>query len=89
MAFLDTFNLTQHVIKPTHKSGHTLDLLITKQGSNFVKLKDVCVFPPCICDHSVSKCQLMITKPRFPSKNLVFRQWKRIHKDMSQQDLAG
>jgi exonuclease III len=27
---LDTFNMSQHVSEPTHQSGHTLDLLITR-----------------------------------------------------------
>lgn len=33
---LDTFNMSQHVNEPTHQSGHTLDLLITRQGSNLI-----------------------------------------------------
>jgi len=33
---LDTFGLTQHITFPTHESGHTLDLLITRSSSSLV-----------------------------------------------------
>eukprot|EP00795_Rhopilema_esculentum_P012366 gene12366-3022_t len=33
---LSTYNLTQLVQDPTHESGHTLDLVITRNFSNFV-----------------------------------------------------
>ena len=37
---LDTFNLKQHISTPTHRSGHTLDLIITRENdkiaSNFI-----------------------------------------------------
>ena len=36
---LEAFNLRQHISEPTHKSGHTLDLIITRAkedvASNF------------------------------------------------------
>ena len=33
---LDVFSLTQHVTFPTHVSGHTLDLVISREGSGLV-----------------------------------------------------
>lgn len=30
LALIDSFNLKQHVCSPTHRAGHTLDLLITR-----------------------------------------------------------
>ena len=34
---LSTYNLTQLVQDPTHKSGYTLDLVITRALSNFLR----------------------------------------------------
>jgi hypothetical protein len=48
---LDTFNMSQHVSEPTHQSGHTLDLLITRQDSNLIN--GICVHTPWISDHSI------------------------------------
>ena len=31
---MDAFGLKQHVRTPTHKDGHTLDLILMEQGSN-------------------------------------------------------
>lgn len=36
-----TMGLQQHVIRPTHESGHTLDLIITWQRENLVKTTPV------------------------------------------------
>ena len=33
---LESFNLQQHVNGPTHKKGHTLDLIITRIGDRLV-----------------------------------------------------
>ena len=33
---LETFNLSQHVSGPTHLSGHTLDLIITRSSDDIV-----------------------------------------------------
>ena len=35
--FLDSFNLTSHIQWPTHRSGHTLDLLISDQDDTSIK----------------------------------------------------
>ena len=35
----DTFDLIQHVTKPTHKCGNTLDLIITKRLQNYLTTK--------------------------------------------------
>ncbi len=35
----DTFDLIQHVTKPTHNCGNTLDLIITKRLQNYSIIK--------------------------------------------------
>jgi hypothetical protein len=62
---LDTFSLTQHIQFPTHDSGHTLDLLITRSSSSLVTSVDHTFSP--ISDHEVILSTLAIpTKSRSP-----------------------
>ena len=46
---LDTFGLNQHIVSPTHSSGHILDLFITQQSFESIESG---VFDPCLSDHS-------------------------------------
>ena len=46
---LKSYNLSQFVSGTTHKSGHTLDLVILRADDEIVS--DVCTFSPCISDH--------------------------------------
>ena len=36
LALIDSFNLKQHVCSPTHRAGHTLDLLITRDDDQLL-----------------------------------------------------
>ena len=45
LSLLDTFDLTQHVSFPTHSSGHTLDLFITRNSSTFISEIDSIISP--------------------------------------------
>jgi hypothetical protein len=49
LTLLDCFSLTQHVSFPTHSSGHTLDLLITRSSSNLIST--VTFTDPGLSDH--------------------------------------
>ena len=68
LTLLDNFNLSQHIVEPTHKYGLTLDLIISKQSASLVN-----VFLPWISDHSVVQANIMTTKQRFLKKNVTFR----------------
>src|SRR5207245_10285608 len=50
LTLLETFGLSQLVSFPTHDSGHTLDLLITRTTSNI--FTDVTFTCPALSDHS-------------------------------------
>ena len=60
--FLDAFDLSQHVVGSTHRSGHTLDFVITRQNSSVVQ--GSIIFPTWISDHS-----LLQTKQPNATKN--------------------
>ena len=86
MHLLDTFNLVQHVAGSTHKSGHTLDLLISRQDSSLVK--DIDIFPAWISDHSLVQAKIRITKPCLTRKRVTYRKWKEVDVDQFEQDLT-
>ena len=69
---LNTFNLTQHITFPTHNSGHTLDLLITRSTSSLISSSDH-IFTP-ISDHEFISSILSIpTNSRSPRITKVTR----------------
>jgi endonuclease/exonuclease/phosphatase family metal-dependent hydrolase len=53
---LESFNLQQHINVPTHGSGHTLDLIITRPDENIAS--NFSVSDPVISDHYVVNCTL-------------------------------
>ena len=68
---LRTFDLQQHIICPTHCSGHTLDLVITKRVDNDLLLS-TSVLSDAPSDHFYIICDLRFPCPR-RSKILVSR----------------
>ena len=84
---LDTFNLVQHVNAPTHKSGHTLDLVITRAGENLVK--DFKVSDPMISDHLAIHCGLSLKKPDFERKEVTCRKLRSVNIDSFIQDIKN
>ena len=49
LELLDLHNLFQHVTHSTHRSSHTLDLVITRKDENVIA--DFNVYHPCLSDH--------------------------------------
>ena len=86
---LDGFGLQQHVKRPTHKKGHTLDLIISRSvvGQDVALVWRVKVRDPCIADHFSVHCELLLQKPRFGKKVVKFRKLRSIDIDSSCGDL--
>ena len=58
---LNSMGLVQHVKRPTHIHGHTLDLIITRQADDIVDGKPL---PKrYFSDHATVICKLMVVKP--------------------------
>ena len=74
---LESFALKQHITAPTgptHKCGHTIGLLITKEHENaFSNLE---VHDPVISDHSCLSFDLDNSKPPFPREEVTYRKIK-------------
>ena len=85
--FLETFGLNQHVACPTHTSGHTLDLIISRSINDVIitELESTLA----LSDHSFIECNLNMPKPNFVVKELRFRQLKRIDIPMFKNDISG
>ncbi len=81
---LDSFNLIQHVNEPTHKDGHTLDLIITRPG-NFITNLTV---DSLISDHFSVLCHLPLPRPPQEKKEFSYRKYSSIDMVSFQSDLV-
>ena len=70
LSLLESFDLTQHVNFPTHKLGHTLDLLITRCGSTF--LSSFSHTLPEISDHYAILSTIIVPHCPRPSRSVKF-----------------
>ena len=63
MDIISTSGLHQHISERTHRSGHTLDLIISRSEENHL-LTDFNVFNTTFSDHSLIKTKLSVNKPQ-------------------------
>ena len=82
---LHSFNLRQHVNGSTHKNGHTLDLVITREEPSFIK--NLLVFDPALSDHFMIRCNLDFSKPVAQDQMTYFRRLRAIDIDKFSSDL--
>ncbi|XP_033096821.1 uncharacterized protein LOC117101067, partial [Anneissia japonica] len=85
---LDAVGLRQHVAERTHKSGHILDLLISRQSSSVIT-GDVKVHPGTPSDHYAVKCYLNCIPPKAPRKTLKYRKIRQIVVDDFKCDIES
>ena len=71
---LETFNLLQHVSGPTHLSGHTLDLIITRSLDDIVLASPKTTSP--MSDHFIIQCPIGFSRSALSCKKLTFRKLK-------------
>ena len=83
---LDTSNLVQHVDKPTHNQGHTLDLVLTR--SSELIISDITYNHSVISDHAMVVCHVSIAKPCAPKKTITARDWKQVDLAALQTDIV-
>ncbi|CAB3996663.1 RNA-directed DNA polymerase from transposon X-element [Paramuricea clavata] len=87
LELLQSFSLTQHVEVPTHSSGHTLDLIITRKTDNLVSSvpRAVCLFS----DHMPVFCELDMGKVRFTKSKVSYRNLSAMNLDALRADLSN
>ncbi|PFX21499.1 Leucine-rich repeats and immunoglobulin-like domains protein 2 [Stylophora pistillata] len=84
---LEVMDQLQHVTTPTHESGHTLDLIITRQCGALVK--DPPVRDCHRSDHWSVTCLLNLDKPIITRKTKTFRKIKNIDTAALPNELAA
>lgn len=83
---LESTNLLLHINVPTHRRGHTLDLLITRAGENLVH--DVKVLPDIYSDHRLITATLNYPKPPITDVLVTYRQVKNIDYNKLKSEIA-
>ena len=82
---LESFGLKQHVTGPTHKDGHTLDLIVTRCSDCILSA------PPKVdcylSDHASVCCMLASQRPPLLDKTITFRKYKGIDLGSFKRDL--
>ena len=84
---LESAGLEQHVHEPTHRRGHTLDLLITRTVDNLVSEVEVIRGLP--SDHYAVKCNVPFSRPGPVKKSVCYRELRKIDVEQFQQDIKS
>ena len=87
LALIDSFNLKHHVCSPTHRAGHILDLLITRDDDQLVT--SVSIHDAAFSDHFVVNCALSMEKPLFTKKQIIYRSFKNFDIHLFISDTRG
>ena len=90
---LAEFGLTQHIREPTHVSGHTLDVLISRHQSNIltgILVKDLCCITDqgkSIQDHFAVTWNLVGNRIMQNPECHTYRPWKKVNSEAFANDL--
>ena len=84
---LESTNLFQHVSGSTHRRGHTLDLIITRNDESLIK--EVEILHATYSDHRVVTCKLNFAKPPRSKILVTCRNNKTFDSDRLKLDLTG
>ncbi len=79
--------MIQHVNEATHRSGHALDLVLTREQDNI--MPDVTVRDECFPDHHPVFCELPLQSPRSKSHEITYRRIKAIQIDSFTSDITA
>jgi len=85
LSLLDSFGLTNHVDKPTHRSGHIIDLIITRDDDDLVRLCDVGIDHG--SDHMMIRSILQQRKPPPLKVECTMRDFRKVDSIALKSDL--
>ena len=83
---LDSLGLTQHVSSPTHKAGHTLDMVITHANEHLVR--DPSALDRLVSDHHAVLFTVPCNRPSIGKKMISFRKYKTVDLLELKHDMA-
>lgn len=93
LRLLDTNNMANHVLSPTHSSGHTLDLIIAPVEVDFVHHVEVFPIDHKISDHALITFEVKVIRPSTYSKKITFRSYRGLNEreitGIIREDLVG
>jgi endonuclease/exonuclease/phosphatase family metal-dependent hydrolase len=76
ISLLDSFGLKQHVVSPTHRGGHILDPVITRDNCVALEVRNICVLERPVSDHKPIWFNLNLEKQSNQRKTVVSRRLK-------------
>lgn len=83
---MNTLGLKQSVTGPTHRCGHTLDVVISRENDNLVGNTHVLDL---ISDHALVACALGISKPHVPRTTITSRKFRSIDLANLNEDIVS
>ena len=86
LGMLEFMGLKQHVTGPTHKLGHTFDLIITGQSDSIIKNNPT--IGQFYSDHAAVLCDLNSIKPEASVKTVTYMNFKSVNIVSLKNDLA-
>ena len=86
---LDSANLEQYVIGPTHRDGHTLDVVISRRSDNLVDNFSIWddIYTPVV--HYGVKCYIDMARPKAAKKFLKCREIRKIDMEQFRHDILS
>ena len=79
--------MKQHVCSPTHRAGHILNLLITRDDDQLVT--SISIHDAANSDHFFVNCALSMEKPLLTKKQIIYRSFKNFDIDLFISDTRG
>jgi len=86
LEILESMGFLQHLDKPTHLSGHTLDLIITRQCDSVLTSAPTTGY--FLSDHCSILSDLKVEKPALPTKIVSYRKIKDIDRQTLRNEVA-
>ena len=85
LSLIESFDLKQHINSPTHKHGHTLDLIITRNASSILSST---THEPFLSDHSAISCNFSAETTIQPTRTTkTYRKISSINLDQLSADI--
>ncbi|XP_038062322.1 uncharacterized protein LOC119732790 [Patiria miniata] len=84
---IDSANLEQHVTGPTHREGHTLDLILSSSADDTVSRVVTTNYLP--SDHAAVKCLLNVSRPDPVKRDIKLREIRKIDIDAFRKDILA
>ena len=83
---LYTTGFQQHIHEPTHRSGHTLDLLISRASDDLIV--DVNIVRELPSDHAAVVSSFSVQRPPPTKKKVTFRKFRDLNIEQFKQDIS-